>query len=317
MTRFVAVKLLRLVATVLVAAAILFVLLDLVPGDPARFILGINATDESVAVLHRELGLDQPAIQRFFGWLGGMMVGDFGTSVTQNAPVVSLIAACMAVTVPLSVMAIVLSVAIGLPAGIAAARRPRGVADVVLVGLARLGMGSANFWLGMLLVLLFAMTLRWLPPGGFVPWRDNALGAYGSLILPALALTLPQAAMLALLVREALVEARNSGYVRAARARGLTMREAMRKLGLRNAMLEVLGVAVPQLALLVADTVIVENVFYLPGLGRLIFDAVASHDLIVIRSALVVLILLVAGTAFLLDLGSLWIDPRLRAGRTS
>jgi peptide/nickel transport system permease protein len=312
MSGFVARKLLGMVATLLVAAVIIFVLLDLVPGDPARFILGINATDEAVAVLRGTLGLDQPAILRLFGWVGGMLVGEFGTSFTQNAPVGGLIAERLGVTLPLALLAMILSGAIGLPLGILAARHRGSFADTGLMALARAGIAVPNFWLGMLLVLLFSVTLRWLPPGGFVPWGDNALGALSSLVLPALALALPQAAILAREMRTALIDVQRSDYILAARAKGMTMRDAVRTHGMRNAFLAVLAILGLQFSTLIAGTVIVETVFYLPGLGRLIFDAIAARDLILIRSAIMVLILVMIGTIFLTDLYTIWVDRRLR-----
>jgi peptide/nickel transport system permease protein len=167
----------------------------------------------------------------------------------------------------------------------------------------------------MLLVLLFAVVLRWLPPGGFVPWGENPLGAFNSLILPAIALALPQAAILARVMRTALVDVQGSDYIRTARAKGLTLSEAVWKHGVRNAMLPVLTILGLQFAYLVAGTVIVENVFYLPGLGRLIFDAISARDLILVRSSVIILVLAVIGTMFLTDLAYAWVDPRLRSRR--
>jgi peptide/nickel transport system permease protein len=310
---FVANRLLGLVATLLVAAAIIFVLLDLVPGDPARFILGISATPESVAALQIQLGLDQPALSRFFGWLGGIFTGNLGLSYTQDAPAGALIAGRLAVTLPLLIFAMILSTAIGLPAGILAARKRGSLIDKALTVLTQFGVAVPNFWFGMLLVLLFAITLRWLPLGGFVPWGDNFFAALASLILPSLALALPQAAILALTMRNSLVEVQNADYIRVARAKGLTMRQAVWRHGMRNAILPVLTALGPLLGSLIAGTMIVENVFYLPGLGRLIFDAVNAHDLILVRSTLLVLVLAITVTAFLTDLCSAWLDPRLRA----
>jgi peptide/nickel transport system permease protein len=311
---FVGRKALGLVATLLVAALLLFVLLDLLPGNPARFILGINATPESVTALETQLGLDQPPLQRFLGWLGGMFIGNFGLSYTQGAPVGELVAGRLGVTVPLTLFAMILSAAIGLPLGLLAARRHDSLADRALTILTQLGVATPNFWFGMLLVLLFAMTLHWLPPGGFVPWGDNPIAAIASLILPSLALALPQAAILAQAMRTALVDVQGSDYIRAARARGLTLREAVWRHGMHNALLAVLATLGPLFAYLFAGTMIVENVFYLPGLGRLIFDAVNAHDLILVRSTLIVLILFMAVTMFLADLGAAWLDPRVRTG---
>jgi peptide/nickel transport system permease protein len=305
-------KVLGLLATIVVAAFIIFAALDLLPGDPARFILGITATPEAVANLRTQLGLDLPFWQRFLRWLGGIAIGNFGESYTQGQPVGWLIAGRLAVTLPLTFLAMVLSVAIGLPLGILAARRRGSLADTALMTLAQFGIAVPNFWFGMLLVLLFSVTLRWLPPGGFVPWLDNPIGAFDSLILPSIALALPQAAILARVMRTALVDVQGSDYIRAARARGLTMSEAVKRHGVRNAVLPVLTILGLQFAFLVSGTVIVENVFYLPGLGRLIFDAIGARDLILVRGAVVILVIVVTATMFLTDLAYAWTDPRLR-----
>jgi peptide/nickel transport system permease protein len=315
MIRFALIKFLGLVATLLVAAAITFAALDVLPGDPARFILGINATPDAVLALREQLGLDAPPLQRFFGWIGGMFVGDFGQSYTQGEPVGQLIAGRLGVTIPLTILAMILSAGIGLPIGILAARRRGSIADTGVMVLAQLGVAIPNFWFGMLLVLLFAVTLRWLPPGGFVPWSENPVAAFGSLILPSIALALPQAAILARVMRTALVDVQGSDFIRTARAKGLTLSEAVWKHGVRNAMLPVLTILGLQFAYLVAGTVIVENVFYLPGLGRLIFDAISARDLILVRSSVIILVLAVIVTMFLTDLAYAWVDPRLRSRR--
>jgi peptide/nickel transport system permease protein len=315
MIRFALIKFLGLAATLLVAAAITFAALDILPGDPARFILGINATPDAVAALREQLGLDAPPLQRFFGWIGGMFVGDFGQSYTQGQPVGSLIAGRLGVTIPLTLLAMILSAGIGLPIGILAARRRGSFADTGLMVLAQLGVAIPNFWFGMLLVLLFSVTLRWLPPGGFVPWGENPFAAFASLVLPSIALALPQAAILARVMRTALVDVQGSDYIRTARAKGLTLSEAVWKHGVRNAMLPVLTILGLQFAYLVAGTVIVENVFYLPGLGRLIFDAISARDLILVRSSVIILVLAVIGTMFLTEMAYAWVDPRLRSRR--
>jgi peptide/nickel transport system permease protein len=315
MIRYALIKFLGLVATLLVAAAITFLALDLLPGDTARFILGINATPDAVEALRDQLGLNAPPLQRFLGWIGGMFVGDFGLSYTQGQPVGQLIAGRLGVTIPLTVMAMVLSAGIGLPLGIIAARRRGSFADTALMTVAQLGVAIPNFWFGMLLVLLFSVTLRWLPPGGFVPWSENPFAAFGSLILPSIALALPQAAILARVMRTALVDVQGSDFIRTARAKGLTLSEAVWRHGVRNAMLPVLTILGLQFGYLVAGTVIVENVFYLPGLGRLIFDAISARDLILVRSSVIILVLAVIGTMFLTELAYAWVDPRLRGRR--
>ncbi|SFZ86174.1 peptide/nickel transport system permease protein [Devosia enhydra] len=316
MIRYVLIRLLGFVATLLGAAIITFFVLDLLPGDPARFMLGITATPESVAQLRQTLGLDAPAPERFFGWIGGMLSGDFGLSYTQRAPIAGLIAERMGITLPLALMAMLLSIAIGLPIGIAAARRRGTAADTTLMGLMQIGVAIPNFWFGMLLVLLFAVALRWLPPGGFVPWSQSPGGAFASLILPALALGVPQAAILARVMRTALVDVAGADFIRTARAKGLTRQQALWRHGVRNALLPVLTILGLQFAYLIAGTVIVENVFYLPGLGRLIFTAISERDLILVRGAIMVLVVAVSLTMLLVDLLYAGVDPRLRRSGT-
>jgi peptide/nickel transport system permease protein len=299
--------------TLVVAAAVIFVLLDLLPGDPARFILGINATPGAVTALQAKLGLNLPAPERFLAWLAGMVQGDFGLSYTQRAPVAGLIGERLWVTLPLSMIAMVLSMAIGLPIGILAARRRGSAADAGLMTLAQFGIAVPNFWFGMLLVLLFAVGLHWLPPGGFVPWRENPLAALRSLLLPGLALALPQASILARVMRTALVDVQNADFIRTARAKGMTMGEAVWRHGVRNALLPVVTILGLQFAYLVAGTIIVENVFYLPGLGKLIFTAISERDLILLRGAIIILIVAVTATMLVVDLLYAAVDPRLRS----
>ena len=305
-------RLLTFAATLFLAALVIFVLLDLLPGDPARFILGINASEANVVALRAQLGLDAPAHERFLSWIGGMLQGDFGTSVTQRAAIGGLIAERMSVTLPLTGMAMLLSMAIGLPLGILAAMRRGKATDTGLMILAQTGIAIPNFWFGMLLTLVFAVGLRWLPTGGFTPWHEDTGAAFRGLILPGLALALPQASILARVMRTALVDVTGQDFIRTARAKGLTKAEAIWRHGLRNAMLPVLTILGLQFAFLIAGTIIVENVFYLPGLGRLIFTAISERDLVLVRSATIVLVLAVTATMFITDLLYALVDPRLR-----
>lgn len=307
-------RLIGFALTLLLAAAVIFFLLDLLPGDPAQFILGVNATPDAVARLRGQLGLDVPAPQRLIDWIFGMLHGDFGQSYTQNAPVGQLIGARLWVTLPLTLLAMVISIAVGLPLGIFAARRRGTALDTGLMVLAQAGMAIPNFWFGMLLVLLFAVGLRWLPPGGFIPWSEDPWAALRGLVLPSLALALPQASILARVMRTALVDVQSRDFIRTARAKGLTLGEAIWRHGVRNALLPVLTVLGLQLTFLIAGTVIVENVFYLPGLGKLIFTAISQRDLIVVRGATVVLVAAVTLTMLAVDILYAVVDPRLRAG---
>jgi peptide/nickel transport system permease protein len=312
MSLFILRRLLGFVATLLVAALVIFWLLDLLPGDPAQFTLGINATPEAVARLRAQLGLDAPAHQRFIDWILGMLRGDFGVSHTQRAPVADLIWGRLGVTMPLALMAMAISMVVGLPMGILAARRRGKALDTVVMVMAQTGIAIPSFWFGMLLTLLFAVTLRWLPPGGFTPWNEDGWAALRGLILPSLALALPQASILARVMRTALVDVTGQDYIRTARAKGLTMGEAVWRHGVRNALLPVLTILGLQFAYLIAGTIIVENVFYLPGLGRLIFTAISERDLILVRGVTIILIVAVSAMMLVTDIAYVLVDPRLR-----
>jgi peptide/nickel transport system permease protein len=233
-------------------------------------------------------------------------------SVTQRLPVATLIADRLAVTLPLTIFAMVVSMAVGLPLGILAARRRGKPTDTVLMVLAQTGVAIPNFWFGMLLTLLFAVTLRWLPTGGFIPWSEDPGAALRALILPGLALALPQASILARVMRTALVDVANQDFIRTARAKGMTRDEALWRHGVRNALLPVLTILGLQFAFLIAGTIIVENVFYLPGLGRLIYTAISERDLVLVRGATMVLVVIVTFTMLVTDLLYALVDPRLR-----
>lgn len=310
---FIAKRLLGFALTLFVAAAAIFFLLDLLPGDPARFILGINASTDAVAALRLQMGLDAPALQRFFGWIGGALRGDLGTSFSQGISVSALISERLVVSLPLAIWAMALSILIGLPLGIFAARAQGKPLDTGLMILAQAGIAIPNFWFAMLLVIVFAVGLKWVPTGGFISWEESPLLAMRSLILPGIALALPQAAILARVMRTALVDVTQSDFIRTARAKGLTTGQAVWRHGVRNALLPVLTILGLQFAFLIAGTIIVENVFYLPGLGKLIFTAIAERDLVLVRGALLVLVVAVSVTMLLVDLAYGLADPRLRA----
>ena len=305
-----------LVSTILVATMVVFVVLELLPGDPASLMLGVNAQPDTIAALRAELGLDEPSFLRYLHWIGGMLTGDFGISYTYRVPVAGLIADRALVSLPLALMALALSTAIAIPLGTVAATAHNRWPDSVVMGFAQLGIAIPNFWFGILLVYLFAVTLQWVPAGGFAGWDAGPGPALRSLILPAVALALPQAAILARVMRSALLDVLHEDYVRTARAKGLPFLSTVWRHGVRNALIPVLTILGLQFAFLIAGTIIIENVFYLPGLGRLIFQAVAQRDLVVVQSLTVLLVASVVIVNFLVDLAYAAVDPRLRlAGR--
>jgi len=306
-------RLAALAATLGVASVVIFLVMEVVPGDPAAYMLGIGATDETVAALRAELGLDRPRLERYFAWVAGMMAGDFGVSYTYGVPVGQLILERAAVSVPLAGLALLITVAIALPAGVVAAARRNRPEDMAIMGLTQLGIAVPNFWFAMLLSLLFAVLLGWFSAGGFPGWDAGILPALRALALPALALALPQASSLARVMRSALIDTLGEDFIRTARAKGLPAGQVLWRHAVRNALIPVVTIIGLQFSFLLAGGIIIENVFFLPGLGRLVFQAITQRDLIVVESVVVLLVASVVTVNFAVDLAYAAIDPRLRA----
>ncbi|MCO5069656.1 MAG: ABC transporter permease [Rhizobiaceae bacterium] len=301
--------------TLLAASIVVFSVLEIVPGDPAQLMLGMNATPEAVAALREQLGLDLPLIWRYLSWLGGFFVLDFGRSYTYSVPVSELIAERIVVSLPLAIISLILSTAIAIPVGLFAAARRGKAADAVSMGLSQFGVAVPNFWFALILIYVFAVWLRMVPAGGFPGWSAGLWPALKALILPAIALALPQAAILARVTRQALLEVLGEDYIRTARAKGMPWRYVLWRHALRNAMIPVLTILGLQFAFLLAGTIIIENVFYLPGLGRLIFQAITQRDLIVVEGVVMLLVVAVIVVNLLVDLSYALVDPRLRSRR--
>nr|WP_110748799.1 ABC transporter permease [Phyllobacterium leguminum] len=297
--------------TLVFASLVVFSTLEILPGDPARLMLGLGASEDAIAALRGQMGLNQPIILRYLTWAGHMLTGDFGRSYTYAVPVRDLIAERLAVSLPLALMALTLSMAIAIPVGLFAAARRGRAPDSAIMGVTQLGVAIPNFWFALLLVYVFAVTLRLVPAGGFPGWSAGIFPAFKSLLLPAIALALPQAAILARVTRSALIETLSQDYIRTARAKGLTQTAILRRHALPNAMIPVLTILGLQFSFLLAGTVIIENVFYLPGLGRLIFQAITQRDLIVVEGVIMVLVAAVLLVNLIVDLAYAFVDPRL------
>ncbi len=311
MRRYVIRRSISLGLSLAVASMLIFSVVALVPGDPASFMLGTGAQPDTVAALRQQMGLDQPLPLRYLRWIGGVLTGDLGQSFTYKTPVAGMILDRMQVSLPLALLALALAVLIAFPIGMFTAARRGKPADTLLMGATQVGISLPNFWFAMLLVLVFAVNLQWLPAGGFPGWGDPA-AALKALLLPAVALALPQAAILARVLRSSLVETLSQDYIRTARAKGLSAAQALSRHALRNALIPVLTILGMQFSFLLAGAIIIENVFYLPGLGRLIFQAITQRDLIVVQSAVLVLVAAVILVTFLVDLTYALVDPRLR-----
>ena len=307
-------RLTALMVTLLVASLLIFLLLEILPGDPAAVILGVGAQEDTLRALRAELGLDLPAPVRYLNWLGEVLQGDLGRSYTYDTPVQELLLNRVELSLPLALLAILLSTGIAIPLGVFAASRHRKVADTGIMGFAQLGVAVPNFWFAILLILLFSVKLGWFSAGGFAGWDAGWFPAFKSLVLPAVALALPQAAILARVTRSSVLETVQEDYIRTARAKGLSRTQALWRHAVRNALIPVVTILGLQLSFLLAGTIIIENVFYLPGVGRLLFQAIAQRDLMVVKNLVLVLAATVVLINFLVDLLYAVLDPRLRLG---
>ena len=307
-------RLTALMVTLLVTSLLIFLLLEILPGDPAAVILGVGAQEDTLRALRAELGLDLPAPVRYLNWLGEVLQGDLGRSYTYDTPVQELLLNRVELSLPLALLAILLSTGIAIPLGVFAASRHRKVADTGIMGFAQLGVAVPNFWFAILLILLFSVKLGWFSAGGFAGWDAGWFPAFKSLVLPAVALALPQAAILARVTRSSVLETVQEDYIRSARAKGLSRGQALWRHAVRNALIPVVTILGLQLSFLLAGTIIIENVFYLPGVGRLLFQAIAQRDLMVVKNLVLVLAATVVLINFLVDLLYAVLDPRLRLG---
>jgi peptide/nickel transport system substrate-binding protein len=305
-----------LAMTLAASTAVVFVIVQVVPGDPVRYMMGLDAQPETVAAMRHQLGLDAGPLERYLLWVGGLLHGDFGLSYTYRIPVSTLIAERMQVSLPLALYALALAAAVAFPVGFAAAARRGRASDAWLTSLTQLGLAIPNFWLGMLLVLVFAIGLHATSAGGFPGWNAGFGTALRALTLPAVALAMPQAAILARVLRGALIDTLHEDYIRTARAKGASEREVLWRHALPNALVPVLTILGMQFSFLLAGGVIIENVFFLPGLGRLVFQAIEQRDLMVVQSVVVLLVLAVVCVSFLVDLSYELVNPRLRGAGT-
>lgn len=303
-------------ATLAAASLVIFLVLDILPGNAAEVMLGESATPEAVRALSAKLGLDRPALLRYASWLQGLLTGELGVSVAYDTPIGELIVQRLAVTVPLAVLAMALTTLLALAAGVYAASHHNRLGDVSVMVASQLGIAIPNFWFAILLILVFAVNLGWFSAGGFAGWtEDDGGGVWAglhSLVLPAIALALVQAAILARITRSAVLDVLREDFVRTARAKGLSQRAVLWGHVLRNAAVPVLTVMGLQFANLLTGTIVIENVFALPGLGRLVFQAIANRDLVVVQNIVMLLAALVIAINFVVDVLVAVIDPRLK-----
>jgi len=307
-------RLLTLILTLLAATLVVFVVLEILPGDPAAVMLGVSAEADTLNALREEMGLNRPIWIRYTSWVGDLVTGDLGISYTYDVPVSELILSRITLSFPLALLAITLSTLIGIPLGILAAANHNKPIDFLAMSFSQVGIAIPNFWFAMLLTILFSITFRLLPAGGFAGWDAGLLAALKSLLLPTVALALPQSAILARVTRSAFLEVLKEDFIRTARAKGVNNRGVLWHHALRNSLIPVVTIMGLQFSFLLAGTIIIENVFYLPGIGRLIFQAISQRDLIVVKNLVILLAASVVLINFIVDLLYAFIDPRLRGG---
>ena len=317
MSLFLARRLATFLATLAVASLLVFGVLELLPGNVAQVILGDTATPEALAALEARLGLNRPAGTRYLQWVAGLASGHTANSYSYGTPTSELIVERLQVTLPLAALAMAITVVLALALGVYAAARHNTLGDVGVMAASQVGIAIPSFWFAILLILLFAVKLHWVSAGGFPGWGDEDEGGLWeglkALLLPAIALALVQAAILARVTRSAVLEVMREDYVRTARAKGLSRRATLWKHVLRNAMIPVLTIMGLQFANLITGTIVVENVFVLPGIGRLVFQAIANRDLVVVRDVVMLLVAVVVVVNFAVDVLYALIDPRLKA----
>ncbi|KQV84440.1 ABC transporter permease [Rhizobium sp. Root1220] len=305
-------RLAGLLVTLVVVSLLIFAVMDFLPGDPASIMLGTSASPETLAALRHELGLDQPLLLRYGQWLGGVVSGDLGQSYTYGVPVAGLLIERLGVTLPLALIAIALSVAIAIPLGVLAASHRGGLLDVIATIFSQVSIAVPAFWIALLLIILFSTTLGLIPAGGFPGWSAGTWPAIKSLLMPAVALALPQAGVLTRVTRSAVLETLHEDFTRTALAKGLSRRKVLWRHSVPNALIPILTILGLQSTFLVAGAVLVENVFNLPGLGRLAYQALSQRDIIVMQDVVLFFAALVIIMNFVVDLSYMVVDPRLR-----
>lgn len=309
MSKTIAWTVLRYTLTFVIASIIIFVLIRVIPGDPAAVALGITATPEAIAALQSQLGTDQPLFQQYFSWIGGMLTGDFGTSLSSGQDLSPIIFDRLQVSLILVGCSIVLSLLIAIPLGVLSARR----GGVIISGISQIGIAIPSFLAGILLVAVFAVGLGWLPANGWIPPSENFGGFLARLILPVLALTAVQAAILTRYVRSAVMDVMGQDFMRTARSKSMSFNRALIIHGLRNAALPVLTVTGLQLTTLVIGAVVIEQVFVIPGIGSMLLESVSNRDLIAVQSIVMLLVAFTLLVNLVVDLLYQVVDPRVGA----
>ncbi len=301
-----------LLLTLILVSIVIFAVLLVIPSDPAQIILGIHATPETLQTLRHQLGLDRPFVLRYLGYLKNLTMGELGRSITYDIPIRSLIFSRLQVTIPLTILSMIFAIVLSIPLGIYSSLHRNRVGDYGIMVFSQMGLAVPAFWAGILLILLFAVTLHWFPAGGFQPWQVDPIKTLKSLFLPALSLGWVRAAVLTRMTRSSMLEVLGEDYIRTAWSKGLPKRLVVYKHAFRNAIIPVMTIVGLQAGDLLAGAIIIENVFHLPGVGRLVFEAIGQRDLPVIQGVVLLIAVMIVVINFGMDIAYRYLDPRIR-----
>ena len=301
-----------LLVTLILVSMVIFAVLMVIPSDPAQIILGIHATPETLQAVRHKLGLDRPVVTQYLGYIKNVAMGDLGRSITYDVSISSLIFSRLQVTIPLTVLSMIFAILLSIPMGIYSSLHRNRMGDYGIMVFSQVGLAVPAFWAGILLILLFAVTLHWFPAGGFQNWLIDPLRALKSLLLPALSLGFVRAAVLTRMTRSSMLEVLGEDYIRTARSKGLPNRMVIYKHAFRNAIIPIITIIGLQAGDLLAGAIIVENVFHLPGIGRLVFEAIGQRDLSVVQGVVLFIATLIVVINFLIDVAYRYLDPRIR-----
>lgn len=308
-------KLFAMILTVLLVSLITFVTFEIIPGSPALSRLGVDAEESQYEALSAELGLNDPLEIRLSRWLKGLFTGDLGISMRYSVPVSELILDRLPVTISLAVMALVLIVLIGIPLGIVSAKYGEKLPGILITLISQIGMAIPSFWSGIILIYIFGIVLRWVSPGGFVPWSEDAYGAFKSLILPAIAIALPSIASIIRYTRNSIMDQMKSDYVQLALSKGLNLNSVLLRHVLKNALIPIITVLGMIAANILGGAIVIEQVFTLPGVGRLLINAITTRDLPLVQGMVLYIAFIIVVINFFIDVIYTVIDPRIRLGQ--
>jgi peptide/nickel transport system permease protein len=315
MAVFLARRLAGAIPILVIVSLITFAMIHMIPGDPATAIAGMSATGDQIEAIRRNLGLDQPLLIQLGRWYAALLHGDFGHSLLLGQPVGQVMALRLPVTLALSVYALVITLVLGLFSGIIAALRHNTWVDQLAMIVAMFGISLPNFYLGLLMIILFAVDLRWLPTGGYVPFTDDPLGWLATSTMPAISLALLLTGLLARITRSTMLEVLRQDYIRTARAKGLPNRRVVLRHALANALIPITTVVGIIISLLISGSVVTETLFSIPGVGQLLTQAVLNRDYPMVQGGLLITTALLVLINIGIDACYAFLDPRIRHGQ--